>query len=355
MAAAVFLYGFALLYGATGSTQLRDIHATFAHSGVSDLALLGLVLAIVGVCFKIAAVPMHAYTADVYQGAATPVTAFLAFVPKAAGFVTLIILLMLVGWPLSDIDNGHALMWLLWSLAVITMFFGNTAALLQTNVKRVLAYSSIAHSGYMLVGLTVGVGSTGDPIIRNGLAALLFYLVAYGVMNVGAFAVIGVLKRRGEDAETFEDLHGLSRRNPAMAAVLALCVLSLAGVPPLVGFWGKFFLVGAAITGGFPWLAVIVVINSAIAAAYYLRIIRAAYLVEPTPDSAVEFAPRPWRGLSAGLAGIIVLLLSLFAWPLADQANRATPAEPSGAMQRGETPTTDQLAQRSPSFNRVSN
>lgn len=349
MAAAVFLYGFALLYGATGSTQFDVIQTALAGGNVSDLAIVGMVFVIVGVCFKIAAVPMHAYAADVYQGAATPVTAFLAFVPKAAGFVTLIMLLTLVGWPLSK--NAPVLVSLLWALAVATMFFGNTAALLQTNVKRVLAYSSIAHSGYMLVGLVVGPASTDDVrrglSISDGLAAVLFYLAVYGVMNLGAFAVLGMLKRRGEDAETFEDLNGLSRRQPWLAAVLLICVLALAGMPPLIGFWGKFFLVGSAITGGFYWLAVLVVINSAIAAVYYLRILVASFLIEPRAAAPVEAMPRRWRGLAAGLTALVLILLSLYAWPLLRQSGRATRVFRTGAL-IVEISSPDQLAQQAP-------
>ncbi|QNN21685.1 NADH-quinone oxidoreductase subunit N [Planctomycetales bacterium ZRK34] len=324
MAAAIFLYGFALLYGATGTTYISQMHAIFAdpNQGISHLALAGLVLAIVGVCFKIAAVPMHFYAADVYQGAATPVTTFLAFVPKTAGFVTLIVLLnAATGW--SIVDNTPAIATLLWILAVLTMFVGNTLALLQDNVKRVLAYSSIAHTGYMLVGLLAGAGpaASGGFLLRNGLAAILFYLIAYGVMNLGAFSVLGLLKRAGEEAETFDDLRGLAARRPALAAVMAICVLSLTGVPPLVGFWGKLYLFGSAISAGYVGLAILAMLNSAIAAFYYLRIVAVTYMSEPNDDVVVS--PLPSRSGAAMVSAAAVIVMSLAAGPLVDASLHA--------------------------------
>ncbi len=320
LSAAVFLYGFALIYGATGTTEFGAIRDALA-AGVSPLALAGFVLALVGVSFKIAAVPMHFYTADVYQGAATPVTAFLAFVPKTAGFAAMILLLGLVGWPLDQ--TAPVLLWAVWVLAVVTQLFGNTLALLQHNVKRVLAYSSIAHSGYMMVGLVAGPGLAAEQpiLLRNGVGAILFYLVAYGVMNLGAFAVLGVLKRRGEEAETFDDLKGLVRRAPGLAAVMGVCVFGLAGMPPLVGFWGKLYLIGAAVSAGHIVLAVLLVIASAIAAVYYLRIVAACFLVEPV--EGVERARLPWRALGAVLAAIAVVALSIVVGPLSRSAREA--------------------------------
>ena len=201
MAAAVFLYGFTLIYGATGSTELRLHHAHRAASQVlsrprrSPLLITGIVLAITGIAFKIAAVPMHFYVADVYQGAPTPVTAFLAFVPKTAGFVALMLILNLFPG-----DLPPAIRWLIWVMAALTMTVGNVLGLLQSNVKRVLAYSSVAHSGYMLVGL-LALRPMSENAIGNGHAAVLFYLIAYGLSTVGAFAVLGCLQARGEEVE----------------------------------------------------------------------------------------------------------------------------------------------------------
>ncbi len=322
MSAAMFLYGFALLYGATGSTYLSEIAATLAtqsaDGGLSGLAMTGLIITIIGLCFKIAAVPMHFYAADVYEGAAAPVTAFLAFVPKTAGFVALILILSLVGWPLNQNGDasGIALHEVIWWLAALTMFAGNTLALLQRSVKRVLAYSSVAHSGYMLAALVAGPGSGGNaPEAGDGVAAVLFYLVAYGVMNLGVFAVIGLLKRHGEEAETYDDLRGLSRRHPVLAASLAICALSLLGFPPLVGFWGKLFLVSSVLGAGETTLAIVLVVNSAIAAYYYLRLVAESYLPE-VGEHPVEVSALPGRSLAAVAAALGVIALSVLATPL---------------------------------------
>lgn len=331
MAAAIFLYGFALIYAATGTTYIHELKGHFAAQGMSPLAMTGVVVAIVGLCFKIAAVPMHIYVADVYQGAATPVSAFLAFVPKAAGFLGLIVVIDAIGWPgslaLGEGSSQDGIGALLWVIAAITMIAGNTLALLQTNVKRVLAYSSIAHSGYMLVGLVAGPGGAEAMGIRNGVAAVLFYLVAYGVMNVGAFAVLAMLKRRGEEAETYDDLRGLYRRRPGLAAVMAICVLSLTGIPPLVGFWGKAWIIGAAFSASAEMgpamftLGVIALVNSAIAAFYYLHIFGVCFLNEPTGES--EPAELPARNLAAYASAIAVVVLSLAASPFLIAASNA--------------------------------
>lgn len=338
LSASVFLYGFAFLYGATGTTYLSEVGAIFAERGVGALGLTGLLLAVIGVCFKIAAVPMHYYAADVYQGAATPISAFLAFTPKAAGFVTLILLMGVVP-AAADVP---ILTGLIWALAVATMLVGNTVALLQNNVKRVLAYSSIAHSGYMLCALVpvaAGVGVTDLPGDVGGVAAILFYLVTYGVMNLGAFAVLGMLQRSGEEAETFDDLKGLAQRRPGLAVVMAICVLSLTGIPPLVGFWGKLFVLGPVIGGGYYTLAALLVINSAIAAFYYLRILSACYLYSPTGES--EPAVLPQRRLAAVASAVVVVVLSLATAPLLSASQEAAVgAWPGGgARQAAPTPT----------------
>ena len=359
-AAAIFLYGFTLLYGATGTTMFVPygetaadgavtINGVLAQNGIGSLAMLGLILSIVGICFKIAAVPMHAYAADVYQGAATPVTAFLAFVPKTAGIVAMIAVLNMVGWPLENAGAGGALFWLIWVLAVATMFLGNTLALRQTNVKRVLAYSSIAHSGYMLVGLLVGPAVAGEAgFLANGIAAVLFYLVAYGVMNLGAFAVLGILRSKGEECETYDDLRGLVRRHPLLATVMAVCVFSLTGMPPILGFWGKLYLVGAAMSqaaGGhteWVWLVVLLVMASAIGAVYYLRIIAACFL--PDRNEETTASPKvPWRTAAGVASALGVLGLSLWtSWLIeaADDAASIHPAEATAEQIEQDTSAT---------------
>lgn len=356
LAAAVFLYGFTLIYGATGSTQYQEIYDYLARqnataqttllSGVSPLFMVGMVLAIVGVSFKIAAVPMHFYTADVYQGAAAPITAFLAFVPKVAGFVSLLGLLGLTT-ALGD-EQRQPIMWLLWVMAVLTMTIGNVLGLLQTNVKRVLAYSSIAHTGYMLVGLIVVMAAsntaTVDPNqpIGNGVAALVFYLITYGLATLGAFAVLGSVTYRGEEAQTFDDIAGLGRQNPLLGAIMLVSILSLIGLPPLVGFLGKIYLFGSAIQHGYLWLVVIAVLNSAVSAVYYLRIASACYFGKPNTHTHV--AIQPARRFGAALAALAVLVLGIAGGRLVDAAHIATvkPSQ-SAADVASPNPTIDRL------------
>lgn len=321
MAAAVFLYGFTLIYGATGQTDFALIReSVFAQlneqGSLPPLFILGLVLSLVGVAFKIAAVPMHFYAADVYQGATTAVTAFLAFVPKTAGFVAMIALLSLVPAELES----PAITALLWIMAVLTMTVGNVLGLIQNNVKRVLAYSSIAHSGYMLVGLLALHGSGGEAI-GSGLAAILFYLVAYGLATIGAFAVLGSLQVRGEEAETYEDISGLVRSRPALAALMLLSVLSLIGLPPMVGFLGKIYLFGSAIQHGHTTLVVIAVLNSAISAVYYLRIASACFFGEPSGQ--VTSVPGVARPIAAAIASIAAVVLGFAGGRLVDAARDA--------------------------------
>lgn len=327
MAAAVFVYGFALIYGACGFTEFRAIADHIATHGVSPLMLAGLILSIIGLAFKIAAVPMHFYAADVYQGAHVAVTAFLAFVPKTAGFVAIILLLQLVPAQQTPMEIKT----LLWIMAAATMTVGNVLGVLQHNVKRVLAYSSIAHSGYMLVPLAGGVGwraANGD-----GAAAVMFYLVVYGLATLASFAVLGCLQRQGDEAQTYDDLAGLVKREPAMAGVMLLSLLSLIGLPPLAGFLGKFYLLSSAVAVAEADLAVMVlvviaVVNSAIAAVYYLRIIAACFFSESRePIQRIAGVVRP---LAAGLAVIAAIFIGVRGGWLVDAAKNAG-VQPDGA------------------------
>jgi len=308
MSAAIFLYGFTLIYGATGFTDFANIQASIAEQYAAGegtlppMLLMGMGLSIIGIGFKIAAFPMHFYTADVYQGAATPVTTMLAFVPKTAGIVAMMLVLGFVGWPLPSEVAA-----LLWVMAVATMTIGNVLGVLQNNVKRALAYSSIAHSGYLLVGLLVGPGIVGDDIgaIGNGLAAVLFYLVTYGVANLGAFAVLGMVRVHGEEAETYDDIANLYRHHPMLATVMAVCVFSLMGLPPMVGFIGKVYLFGAAIAADYPLLVVIALLNAAISGGYYLRIIGAVFFGKPGTFATAE------RNRPAAAAAVIAMIVSI--------------------------------------------
>ncbi len=333
MGAAVFLYGFALLYGGTGSTNLNVIAATFREQGINSIAMAGLLLSILGMGFKIASVPMHFYTADVYEGAAPQVSAFLAFVPKTAGFLGILLLCATVGWGADGHHLPETLRLVLWVTAALTMTVGNVLALLQTSVKRILAYSSIAHSGYMLVGVIAGPGN-GDSFSQNGISAVLFYLLAYGIMNLGCFAVLAALERKpgpdGEprEIETVADLRGLCVTQPVLGWTMVLCALSLLGFPPLLGFFSKLPLFTSAIAANEIALVIVLGINSAIAAVYYLRIAFAPNL--ENPDAALEparrspFASRTIAGVIAA-AAVVVLGVGGY-WllgPLMDQSTRA--------------------------------
>ena len=260
------------------------------------------------------------------------VTAFLAFVPKTAGFVSIILLLSTLGAePLGQIAAPLAAV--LWIIAALTMTVGNVMGLLQSNVKRVLAYSSIAHSGYMLVGLMGGVpGGASRGALGNGVGAVLFYLVAYGLATLAAFAILGTLHRRGEDAETFDDLSGLRHRHPWLATVMLLSVLSLLGLPPMIGFLGKIYLFGSAVQAGYVWLVVIAVINSAISAVYYLRIAGAVFF--GPPNESIDTTYAVGGRISATIAGVLALVLGFWGNGLVNRANdagreRSAPEKPA--------------------------
>ena len=348
LGAAIFLYGFALLYGASGSTDLVEIAGAFraqaAAGGLNPIAIAGLAISIIGLCFKIAAVPMHMYAADVYQGAASGVSAMLAFVPKAAGFLAIMMICGTVGWSYGGDDSAlpTPIYILLWIIAVATMFAGNVLAIRQTSVKRILAYSSIAHSGYMLVGIIAGPGSGNGTFWDNGLAAVLFYLLTYGVTNIGTFAVLASIQREtGEEADDIADIRGLHRTRPHLAGAMLLCVLSLLGLPPLLGFFGKVGLFTSAISAGEIPLVIILGLNSAIAAFYYLRIVRAAYLEAPDEDAPATrpmgIQPRVVAAIAS--AGSVVALL-LIAQPLIANSVSASRYQrpPSGVV---ESPPDD--------------
>jgi NADH-quinone oxidoreductase subunit N len=318
LSAALLAYGLAFLYGASGDTSLRPAGLDPA----SGYATLGLLLAFAGIAFKIAAVPFHVYAADVYQGAASPVTGLLGFFPKLAGFVALVKLILFVQ-PGGPVDYGWALpptaFLFLWVVAAATMIAGNVLGLLQTNVKRILAYSSIAHSGYILLAVLAGPIIGGGPL-RDGLSAMLFYITAYALMNLGAFAVLAMLAVRGRAVEELADLAGLARRHPAAALALAVCIFSLMGMPPTAGFLGKVYVFTAALSAGpehphasaLVVLAVIGVINAAVGAVYYLRIVAACYLGEE--DSGVTLVPRD-RALQLGVLGCSLAVLVIGVWP----------------------------------------
>jgi NADH-quinone oxidoreductase subunit N len=308
-ASSFLLYGIALLYGATGSTNLDRIAASAAARNGDPLLLMGLGLLLVGFGFKISSVPFHMWAPDVYEGAPTTITALIATGSKAAAFAALIRVLVV---SLRGLQPDWTA--LLWAVAALTMTIGNVVALAQSNLKRMLAYSSIAHVGYMLMGLVAG----GAP----GAGGVLFYLLAYTFTTVGAFGVIGLCARAGEEAVDVGDYAGLARRHPVLAAALTLFLLSLIGIPPLAGFVAKFYLFGSAVRAGYIWLTVIAVLNSAIAAYYYLRVIVYMYMREPEGEPTAV-APSFAGGLALAIALVGIVLVGVIPSQFADLAQAA--------------------------------
>ncbi len=334
---ALLLFGLAYLYGLTGISNfkalaylLRSGGAILTDANVS-IGMIAVLFIMAGLGFRIAAVPFHFYAPDVYQGAPTIVTAMLAWIPKAVGFLAIVRALTAVVSVGDELLSSKAIL-LAWLLAVATMTLGNTVALLQNNLKRLLAYSSIAHAGYLLIGVAVAFGQVGDPnklAPNTGTEAILIYLVAYALMTLGAFAVILELNTGDKRVETVDDMAGLGVTRPGLALGMTLLLFSLAGIPPLAGFWGKFFLFysawGAETPAGLPsfqLLAVIGVLNAAIGAYFYLRIVMAMYLRAPQEP---VIPPRPgWPTvLAVGACSSLSLLLGLYLAPV-QSASRAS-------------------------------
>lgn len=308
-ASAILLYGIALIFGTVGSTSFSEIAGQAAQlMSTSRLFLVGLAFVVLGIGFKVSIFPMHAWTPDVYQGAPTPVTAFMATGVKAAVFV---ILLRLIKTDAFSSDQASRLIDVLQWLAALTMLTGNIAAIMQNNLKRMLAYSSIAHSGYIMVGLIVAAVS-GDDLL--GSSSVIFYLVGYTVMTLGAFGIISILERDEDSSVSVDDLKGLAKRSPWLAACMSLFLLSMAGIPPLVGFFAKFFIFAAAIKAGFLWLAIWGVVSSVVSVYFYLRPIVQMYMRE---EEGVSVSAE--RYLSSGavsFSAVMVVVFGLAASPL---------------------------------------
>jgi NADH-quinone oxidoreductase subunit N len=278
-ATAFFLYGIALVYGVTGTTNLLRMDAADQSSA---LLKLGLACILIGLGFKVAAAPFQIWTPDVYEGAPTPVTALFSAGPKAATFALLLRIFSSV--PAAT----HFWFWAFWILAVATMFVGNLGALLQTNVKRMLAYSSIAHAGYILVAFAAVTDLAGNSDVgaSAAYAAVMFYLLSYALVKVGAFTIVSQFGGAGEKHLSLDDYAGLGQRQPVVAAVLALFMLSLLGLPVTAGFLGKFYIFKAALDSHLVWLAVLLAVNSVIGAYYYFRLIVVMYMREPSAEIA---------------------------------------------------------------------
>jgi NADH-quinone oxidoreductase subunit N len=313
----ILLYGMSLLYGLTGSTNLKEIAPALVAQGDTNrqMLLLAVVLIAAGVGFKIAAVPFHMWAPDVYEGAPTPITAFLSVGSKAASFAMLL-RIFVEGLPSMSVD------WrlLFEALAILTMTVGNIAALTQTNIKRMLAYSSIAQAGYVLIGVVAGT--------PRGIAATLIYLLVYAFMQLGAFGVIVLLRRRDAVGDELKDFNGLYFRNPLAAFAMLLFMLSLGGIPPTAGFMGKFWLFGAAIEAGYVRLAVIGVLNSAVSLYYYIRVV--VYMWLRNEPAGSEPHARPALAVAIAIALIGTLAFGLYPRPLFELAE--TSARALGAV-----------------------
>ncbi len=338
-ATAFFLYGIALCFGATGSTAIGPIAAGLAHTATPRLGFLAVAMVLIGLGFKVSAAPFHVWTPDVYQGAPAPVVGLMSTAPKAAAFAVL--LRFLFG---ATPSLHHQWVVLIYILAVASMTIGNLGALLQRDVKRLLAYSSIAHAGYLLVAFTATE--------RSAIAGALFYTAAYAAMNVGAFLVLTELTGYSEGARSLDDFTGIAQRKPGLAALLSFFLLSLIGIPFTGGFFGKFYAFSAAIGNGYVWLAIIGLANSGIACFYYLRLLAALY-GRPLGDSIGSAPARKLTFPAAlALAGAALATLALGIMPghLLNLVQRATPLTLPGYVDAVEStslpaiPPTDRTA-----------
>jgi len=306
------VYGVALVFGASRTTSLTGVIAA-VNAGTANLQLLsvGGALILIGLGFKVAAVPFHMWTPDVYQGAPSPVTAFMAVGAKAGGFAAL--LRVFAGaFPSLVADLTPVI----WALAALTMTLGNVVAIAQSNIKRLLAYSSIAHAGYILMAL-VPFGN--KEVWPDAVASALFYLVAYAVTSFGAWAVVIALERAEAKGLALDDYAGLGRKYPALAAAMAIFMLSFTGVPPTLGFIGKFYLFRTVLEGGFVGLAIIGVLTSLVSAYYYLRVVVIMYMRDGEPQVHSE----RWVNLTVGVSAVATVVLSIFSAPLFTWASRA--------------------------------
>ena len=295
-ATGILLYGIALMYGVIGGTYLHEVKKYFLDHGLQlPLVLyLGVGLVLVGFAFKVALVPFHMWTPDVYQGAPIPVTAFMAIGAKAAGFAALIRIFL-------DAAFSISIKWaaVFWILAVLTMFVGNITALVQDNIKRMLAYSSIAHAGYIVLAIVAA-----DE--KLSIFAILFYLFAYGIMNIAAFGVIDIIAGKDEKNVKIEDMAGLGFKKPFLGLVFTVAMLSLGGIPLTAGFMGKLYIFSAAVNNGYVFLVILAVINSMISMYYYLRPVVQMYMKEPKEDVVVgELHPAASLALMITLIGML--------------------------------------------------
>ena len=299
-ATAFFLYGIALMFGATGSTDIPQIAANLRLNGAPLMALVAYALMFVGLGFKIASAPFHVWTPDVYEGAPSPVVAFMSTAPKMAVFAVLLRILFVTEGPSVLAHSRPVWFWWVWASAAVSMTLGNLGALVQNNVKRMLAYSAIAHAGYLLVAFAAAP--------EAGISAAMFYAASYTAMNLGAFIVVSHFANAGERYVTLDDYTGLGRRSPLLAMTLTIFLISLIGIPATAGFFAKFYVFSAALKANLVWLTIIAVVNSAIGAYYYLRVIVVMYMRDSTQEIPVMRVP---AGVTATLLCSVAAVIYL--------------------------------------------
>ena len=302
LASGLLLYGMSLVYGATGSLHLDVIHDAAAHSDERMLLLTGAVFMVAGVAFKLGAAPFHMWLPDVYQGAPAPIALFISSAPKLAAFGMAYRLLEAGVGPLST-----ELQYVLAGLAALSLVVGNLMAIAQVNLKRMLAYSTVSHIGFLLMGVAGGGAA--------GYSAAMFYAVAYAIMSTAAFGVIIALSRAGFEAESIDDFKGLNARNPWMAGLMLCAMFSLAGIPPFLGFWAKLAVLGAAVNGGLLWLVILGVISAVVGCFYYLRVVKVMYFDEPVGEPLPRNNDR-LLGIVLGVNCVALLVLPVALGPL---------------------------------------
>jgi NADH-quinone oxidoreductase subunit N len=316
VSSAVLLYGISLVYGALGTLDLATIRSTLtAVPSANPMLVLGIVLVGFGMLFKVAAVPFHVWTPDAYEGAPTPVTAFISVAPKAAAFA--MFMRLFLGAFAPEVEYWRVILWV---ASAATMIYGNVVALTQDNVKRMLAYSSIAHAGYALMGL----------VAANAMGAwsLMMYMLVYAFMNLGAFGFVILLESKGYAGEEIGDFAGLSRRHPVAALGMLIFMLALAGIPPTAGFMGKLYLFAAAVEGGFVVLTLIAVIMSAVSLYYYFRIVVQMYLRDGTEEDAApaELREDRWTEAMIAVCVVVTLVIGIYPAPVVGWAKAAAGA-----------------------------
>jgi NADH-quinone oxidoreductase subunit N len=313
---AILLYGISLVYGSLGTLDLEEIHASLvAVPSANPMLVLGIVLVAFGMLFKVAAVPFHVWTPDAYEGAPTPVTAFISVAPKAAAFA--MFMRLFLGAFAPEVEYWRMVLWV---AAAATLIYGNVAALTQNNVKRMLAYSSIAHAGYALMGLVAAN--------QTGAWALLVYMLIYSFMNLGAFGFVILLESKGYAGEEIADYAGLARRHPAAALGMLIFMLALAGIPPTAGFMGKLYLFAAAVEGGYVVLTVIAVVMSAVSLYYYFRIVAQMYMHDGLEEGVVpaELLRDRWTEAMIAVCVVITLAVGIYPAPVVGWAKSAVSA-----------------------------